>query len=91
MLHYEEKKCVCTNNARKVNDQKRLLQKNSLEQSLEQSLEKCLQEEDSKLKQNKLKTKFFTFFRIILLLFHISFYFFLVYYSIIFLNIFNFL
>jgi hypothetical protein len=38
MLHYEEKKCVCTNNARKINDQKRLLQKNSLEQSLE----KCL-------------------------------------------------
>jgi hypothetical protein len=86
MLHYEEKKCVCTNNATKINDQKRLLQKNSLEQSLE----KCLQEEDSKLKQNILRTKFFTFFRIILLLFHISFYFFLVYYSIIFLNIFNF-
>jgi hypothetical protein len=87
MLHYEEKKCVCTNNATKINDQKRLLQK----YSLEQSLEKCLQEEDSKLKQNILRTKFFTFFRIILLLFHISFYFFLVYYSIIFLNIFNFL
>jgi hypothetical protein len=86
MFHYEEDKCVCTNNARKINDQKRLLQKNSLGQSLE----KCLQEEDSKLKQNILKTKFFTFFRIILLLFHISFYFFLVYYSIIYLNIFNF-
>jgi hypothetical protein len=87
MFHYGEKKCVCTNNARKINDQKRLLQNNSIEQSLE----KCLQEGDSKLKQNILKTKFFTFFRIILLLFHISFYFFLVYYSIIFLNIFNFL
>jgi hypothetical protein len=86
MLHYEENKCVCTNNARKINDQKRLQQKNSIEQSLE----KCLQEEDSKLKQNILKTKFFTFFRIILLLFHISFYFFLVYYYIIFLNIVNF-
>jgi hypothetical protein len=85
MLHYEEIKCVCTNNARKISDQKSLLQINSIEQSLE----KCLQEENSKLKQNKLKTKFFTFFRIILLLFHISFYFFLVYYSIIFLNIFN--
>jgi hypothetical protein len=34
--------------------------------------------------------KILYFFRIILLLFHISFYFFLVYYSIIFLNIFNF-
>jgi nitrate reductase gamma subunit len=86
MLHYEENKCVWTNNARKINDQKRLLQKNSIEQSLE----KFLQEGDSKLKQNILKTKFFTFFRIILLLFHISFYFLLVYYSIIFLNIFNF-
>ena len=32
MLHYEESKCVCTNNARKFNDQKRLLQKNSIEQ-----------------------------------------------------------
>jgi hypothetical protein len=80
MFHYGEKKCVCTNNARKINDQKRLLQNNSIEQSLE----KCLQEGDSKLKQNILKRKFFTFFRIILLLFHISFYFFLVYYSIIF-------
>jgi hypothetical protein len=67
MLHYEENKCVCTNNARKINDQKRLLQKNSIEQSLE----KCFQEGDSKLKQNILKTKFVTFFRIILLLFHI--------------------
>jgi hypothetical protein len=80
MFHCGEKKCVCTNNARNINDQKRLLQNNSIEQSLE----KCLQEGDSKLKQNILKTKFFTFFRIILLLFHISFYFFLVYYSIIF-------
>ena len=32
MLHYEESKCVCTNNARKFNDRKRLLQKNSIEQ-----------------------------------------------------------
>ena len=32
MLHYEESKCVCTNNARKFNDQKRLLQKNLIEQ-----------------------------------------------------------
>ena len=32
MLHYEESKCVCTNNARKFNDQKGLLQKNSIEQ-----------------------------------------------------------
>ena len=31
MLHYEESKCVCTNNARKFNDQKRLLQKNLIE------------------------------------------------------------
>jgi hypothetical protein len=31
MLHYEESKCVCTNNARKFNYQKRLLQKNSIE------------------------------------------------------------
>jgi hypothetical protein len=56
MLHYEENKCVCTNNARKINDQNSLQQKNSLEISLE----KCLQEEDSKLKQDILKTKFFT-------------------------------
>jgi hypothetical protein len=70
MFHYGENKCVCTNNARKINDQKRLQQKNPIEQSLE----KCLQEEDSKLKQYILKTKFFTFFRIILLLFHLSFY-----------------
>ena len=28
MFHYEENKCVCTNNARKINDQKRLQQKN---------------------------------------------------------------
>ena len=61
MSHYEENKCVCTNSARKINDQKRVLQKNSIEQSLE----KGLQEGDSKLKQNILKTKFFTFFRII--------------------------
>jgi hypothetical protein len=61
MLYYMENTCVCTNNARKFNDQKRILQKNSIEQSLE----KCLQEENSKLKQNILKTKFFTFFRII--------------------------
>ena len=32
MLHYEESKCVCTNNARKFNHQKRFLQKNSIEQ-----------------------------------------------------------
>ena len=32
MSYYEENKCVCTNNARKFNDQKRLLQKNSIEQ-----------------------------------------------------------
>jgi hypothetical protein len=32
MSYYEENKCVCTNNARKFNDQKRLLQKNSKEQ-----------------------------------------------------------
>jgi hypothetical protein len=44
MFHYGENKCVCTNNARKINDQKRLQQKNPIEQSLE----KCLQEEDSK-------------------------------------------
>jgi hypothetical protein len=56
MLHYEKNKCVCTNNARKINDQKSLQQKNSIELSLE----KCLQEEDSKLKQDILKTKFFT-------------------------------
>ena len=31
MLHYEENKCVCTNNSRKINDQKRLLQKNLIE------------------------------------------------------------
>jgi hypothetical protein len=86
MFHYGEYKCVCTNNARKIVDPKRLQQKNPIEKSLE----KCLQEEDSKLKQNILKAKFFTFFRILLLLFQISFYFFLVYYSIIFLNIFNF-
>jgi hypothetical protein len=53
MFHYGEKKCVCTNNARKINDQKRLLQNNSIEQSLE----KCLQEGDSKLKQNSQNTE----------------------------------
>ena len=31
MLYYIENKCVCTNNARKFNDQKRLLQENSIE------------------------------------------------------------
>jgi hypothetical protein len=44
MLYYMENTCICTNNARKFNDQKRILQKNSIEQSLE----KCLQEENSK-------------------------------------------
>jgi peroxiredoxin len=29
MLYYMENTCVCTNNARKFNDQKRLLQKKS--------------------------------------------------------------
>ena len=32
MSYYEENKCFCTNNARKFNDQKRLLQKNLIEQ-----------------------------------------------------------
>jgi hypothetical protein len=84
MFHYGEKKCVCTNNARKINDQKRLLQKNPIEQSLE----KCLQEGDSKLKQNILKTKFFTFFSnnfiiisyIILFLFGLLFHYFFKYF-----------
>jgi uncharacterized membrane protein YvbJ len=86
MFHYGEYKCVCTNNARKIVDQKRLQQKNPIEQSLE----KCLQEEDSKLKQNILKTKILYFFsntfiiisNIILFLFGLLFHYFL--------NIFNF-
>jgi hypothetical protein len=32
MLYSIEIKCICTNNARKFNDQKRLLQNNSIEQ-----------------------------------------------------------
>ena len=32
MLYYIENECVCTSNARKFNDQKRLLQNNSIEQ-----------------------------------------------------------
>jgi hypothetical protein len=83
MLHYEEIKCVCTNNARKISDQKRLLQINSIEQSLE----KCLQEEDSKLKQNS-ENKILYFFSnnfiiisyIILFLFGLLFHYFFKYF-----------
>jgi hypothetical protein len=86
MLHYEENKCVCTNIARKINDQKRLQQKNFARTIARKMSTGRGQQNKTEYTENKI----LYFFRIILLLFHISFYFFLVYYSIIFLNIFNF-
>ena len=86
MLHYEESKCVCTNNARKFNDQKRLLQKNSIEQFARKMSSGRVQQ----IKTDYTENKILYFFSNNFVIFHISFYFFLIYYSIIFLNIFNF-
>ena len=86
MFYYIENKCVRTNNARKFNDQKRLLQKNSIEQFAR----KMSTGREQQIKTEYTENKILYYFSNNFLLFHKSFYFFLIYYSKIFLNHFNF-